>query len=215
MLMAANFLVRPGAAGWASRGAPIGAALLETAPPVIYEGVTHKGGGSFKRGSRSAAALLAQAAGAAPVSAQGSLIIPVAGVSRSQLTDTWGQARSQGRVHQGIDIMAAQSTPVIAAADGRIAKFFDSARGGITIYEFDTSVRFVYYYAHLSGRAPGLAEGDAVRQGEVIGFVGMTGNAPVPHLHFEVEQLGAQKHWWQGEAMNPYPLLMAGRAPSH
>lgn len=141
------------------------------------------------------------------------LIIPVAGVSRDNLTDTWGQARSQGRVHEGIDILAPMGAQVFAAADGRIVKFFDSVRGGVTIYQFDTSARFVYYYAHLSARAPGLSEGMFVRQGQVIGFVGMTGNAPVPHLHFEVERLGPEKHWWQAEAMNPYPLLMIGAAP--
>lgn len=150
-----------------------------------------------------------------PVSATAasSLIIPVAGVSRNDLSDTWGQARSEGRVHEGIDILAPMGTQVIAAADGRVVKFFDSARGGITIYQFDVSERFVYYYAHLSARAPGLAEGVAVRQGQVIGFVGMSGNAPVTHLHFEVEQLGPEKRWWRAQAINPYPLLMAGAAP--
>lgn len=142
------------------------------------------------------------------------LIIPVAGVSRSQLTDTWGAARAEGRVHEGIDILAPQGAPVMAAADGRIVKFFDSQRGGVTIYQFDVSQRFVYYYAHLLARAPGLAEGFQVRQGQVIGYVGMTGNAPIPHLHFEVERLGPEHHWWQAQSINPYPLLMAGVAPS-
>jgi murein DD-endopeptidase MepM/ murein hydrolase activator NlpD len=133
---------------------------------------------------------------------------------RSQLTDTWGAARAQGRTHEGIDILAPQGTPVLAAADGRIVKFFDSVRGGITIYEFDTTERFVYYYAHLLARAPGLAEGYQIRQGQVIGYVGMTGNAPIPHLHFEVERLGGDHRWWRAEAMNPFPLLMAGQPPS-
>ena len=141
------------------------------------------------------------------------LIIPVQGIARRALTDTWGQARAQGRTHQGIDIMAASGTPVIAAADGRIVRFFDSVRGGITIYEFDRTQRFVYYYAHLLSRAPGLAEGQDVRQGQVIGYVGMTGNAPVPHLHFEIERLGPERRWWRAEAMNPYPFLLAGQAP--
>jgi len=142
------------------------------------------------------------------------LIIPVAGVARSQLTDTWGAARAQGRTHQGIDILAPQGTPVLAAANGRIVKFFDSERGGVTIYEFDTTERFVYYYAHLLAREPGLAEGYQVRQGQVIGYVGMTGNAPVPHLHFEVERLGPDHHWWRAESINPFPLLMTGQPPS-
>ncbi|MCX7360065.1 MAG: M23 family metallopeptidase [Alphaproteobacteria bacterium] len=141
------------------------------------------------------------------------LVIPVAGVARNALTDTWGAARSEGRSHEGIDIMAPMGTPVRAAADGRIVKFFDSVRGGTTIYQFDTSERFVYYYAHLSSRAVGLAEGDVVEQGDVIAYVGMSGNAPVPHLHFEIQRLTAERHWWEAESMNPYPLLVAGRAP--
>jgi murein DD-endopeptidase MepM/ murein hydrolase activator NlpD len=146
--------------------------------------------------------------------APSTLIIPVAGVARSQLTDTWDAARAEGRVHEGIDILAPQGAPVMAAADGRIVKFFDSQRGGVTIYQFDASQRFVYYYAHLLARAPGLAEGFQVRQGQVIGYVGITGDAPIPHLHFEVERLGPEHHWWQAQSINPYPLLMAGAAPS-
>jgi peptidoglycan LD-endopeptidase LytH len=141
------------------------------------------------------------------------LIVPVANVAASALTDTWGATRAEGRTHEGIDIMAPIGTPVRAAADGRIAKFFDSVRGGITIYQFDTSERFVYYYAHLNRRAPDLAEGDVVRQGDVIAYVGMSGNAPVPHLHFEIQRLTPQRHWWEADSMNPYPLLRAGQAP--
>lgn len=143
-----------------------------------------------------------------------SLIVPVANITTSALTDTWGATRSEGRTHEGIDIMAPMGAPVRAAADGRIARFFDSERGGITIYQFDTSERFVYYYAHLSRRAPGLAEGAVVSQGDVIGYVGMTGNAPVPHLHFEIQRLTSDRRWWEAESMNPYPLLIAGRAPN-
>lgn len=145
---------------------------------------------------------------------QGGLIIPVQGVVVTQLVDTWGQARAEGRTHEGIDILAPQGTPVLAAVDGRIVKFFDSVRGGTTIYEFDREERFVYYYAHLSARAASLSEGEAVLQGQVIGYVGMTGNAPVPHLHFEIERLGAERHWWRATALNPYPLLRAHQAPS-
>lgn len=114
------------------------------------------------------------------------LIVPVAGITVSMLTDTWGASRAGGRTHEGIDISAPMGAPVRAAADGRIVKFFDSERGGVTIYQFDTSERFVYYYAHLSRRAAGLTEGDVVEQGDVIGYAGMSGNAPVPHLHFEI-----------------------------
>jgi peptidoglycan LD-endopeptidase LytH len=143
------------------------------------------------------------------------LMIPVEGVARDDLVDTWGDARSEGRAHEGIDIMVAQGTRVQAVADGRIVKFFDSVRGGITIYQFDQTERFVYYYGHLSARAAGLAEGDQVRQGATIGYVGMTGNAPVPHLHFEIQRLrGTERRWWQADSMNPYPYLMTGVPPS-
>ena len=142
------------------------------------------------------------------------LIIPVANVAGGALTDTWGATRSEGRTHEGIDILAPLGTPVRAAADGRVVKFFDSVRGGVTIYQFDTSERFVYYYAHLNRRAAGLMEGAVVRQGDVIGYVGMTGNAPVPHLHFEIQRLSPERRWWEAESMNPYPLLVAGRAPN-
>ena len=142
------------------------------------------------------------------------LVVPVVDITAPMLTDTWGASRSGGRTHEGIDILAPMGAPVRAAADGRIVKFFDSERGGVTIYQFDTSERFVYYYAHLSRRAPGLAEGDVVEQGDVIAYVGMSGNAPVPHLHFEIQRLTSERHWWEAESMNPYPFLIAGRAPN-
>jgi murein DD-endopeptidase MepM/ murein hydrolase activator NlpD len=142
------------------------------------------------------------------------LIVPVRGVPRDHLSDTWGQARSQGRHHEGIDILAPQGTPVLAAADGRIVRFFDSVRGGVTIYQFDRSERFVYYYAHLYARAPLLREGDVVRQGQLIGYVGATGNAPVPHLHFEIQRLTPERRWWRATSIDPYPYLLARQAPS-
>ncbi len=142
-----------------------------------------------------------------------SLIVPVFGVSPAQLEDNWGDARSEGRAHAGIDIIAPRGVAVLAAVDGRIVKFFDSARGGTTIYQFDEAERFVYYYAHLSGRARGLAEGQDVRRGDVIGYVGASGNATTPHLHFEIQRLGPERHWWVAESRNPYPLLQSGRAP--
>lgn len=141
------------------------------------------------------------------------LVIPVAGLRRTELRDTWGEARSEGRRHEGIDIMAPRGAAVIAATDGRIEKFFDSARGGITIYQFDEAERFVYYYAHLDRRAAGLNEGDRVARGDVIGYVGMSGNAPVPHLHFEIQRLTTERRWWVADAINPYPHLVSGRPP--
>jgi murein DD-endopeptidase MepM/ murein hydrolase activator NlpD len=150
----------------------------------------------------------------APVVIHPQLIVPVQGVTVGQLIDTWGATRAEGRLHEGIDILAPLGTPVRAVAEGRIVKFFDSVRGGATIYQFDASERFVYYYAHLNRRASGLAEGDIVEQGDIIGYVGMSGNAPVPHLHFEIQRLTPERHWWQADSINPYPFLLAGRAPS-
>jgi murein DD-endopeptidase MepM/ murein hydrolase activator NlpD len=141
-----------------------------------------------------------------------SLLIPVQGVSASDLRDTFTQARSGGRVHDAIDILAPRGTPVLAAVDGTIRKLFLSRAGGLTIYEFDAAQRRVYYYAHLD-RYADIREGDAIRRGAVIGYVGTTGNAPpqTPHLHFAVEDLPPTKEWWKGSAVNPYPLLAASK----
>ncbi|MBI1214006.1 MAG: peptidoglycan DD-metalloendopeptidase family protein [Alphaproteobacteria bacterium] len=141
------------------------------------------------------------------------LIIPVDGVTESQLVDTWGAARSHGRKHEGIDIMARLGTPVRATAEGTIAKFFKSKRGGITIYEFDEAGRAIFYYAHLSAYAAGLKEGDHVLQGQLIAYVGSTGNATTPHLHFEILRASAAHQWWRGKALNPYLPLKNAHLP--
>jgi murein DD-endopeptidase MepM/ murein hydrolase activator NlpD len=141
--------------------------------------------------------------------ASGALLLPVQGVQASKLVDTFTQSRGAGRVHDAIDIMAARGTPVLAVADGRVAKLFTSKPGGLTVYQFDREEKLAYYYAHLDHYAPNLAEGQQLKRGEVLGYVGSTGNASpeAPHLHFAVFVLGPEKHWWQGTAVNPYPLL--------
>jgi murein DD-endopeptidase MepM/ murein hydrolase activator NlpD len=137
------------------------------------------------------------------------LLIPVQGVTGDQLQDTFTDARSQGRRHDAIDILAPAGTPVLAVADGNVEKLFDSERGGLTVYQFEPSGRYAYYYAHLQRYADGLAEKQPIRRGQVLGYVGSTGNADpgAPHLHFEVHRLGPEKQWWKGESLNPYPLL--------
>jgi len=142
------------------------------------------------------------------------LLLPVQGLTREQLQDTFTDARSEGRVHDAIDIMAPAGTPVLAVADGTVEKFFDSKRGGLTIYQFEPSGRYAYYYAHLQSYAPGLAEKQPLHRGQVIGYVGSTGNAnpDAPHLHFAIFRLGPERHWWEGEAINPYPILHDGQA---
>jgi peptidoglycan LD-endopeptidase LytH len=139
------------------------------------------------------------------------LAIPVQGIKAKQLTDTFTQARAGGaRVHDAIDIMAGEGTPVIAATEGKVEKlFYSDGGGGNTIYVRSPDQRWMYYYAHLQGYAPGLAEGQQVKQGQVLGRVGHTGNASAegPHLHFAINQMKADEKWWQGTPINPYPLL--------
>lgn len=137
------------------------------------------------------------------------LIIPVAGVKSDQLMDTFTDARSEGRAHDAIDIQAAAGTPVLAAADGEIIKLFQSERGGTTIYQFSPDKKLVLYYAHLQRYADGLFAGKFVRQGDVIGFVGDTGNAGAGnyHLHFSIAVISDPKRYWEGTNINPYPLL--------
>lgn len=141
------------------------------------------------------------------------LLIPVQGTSAADLTDTFVDARSEGRSHDAIDIMAAAGTPVLAVADGHIEKLFDSARGGLTIYQFEPGGRYAYYYAHLQRYADGLAEKQSIKRGQVIGYVGSTGNADpaAPHLHFAIFLLGPDRRWWEGTAINPHPALTQGQ----
>ncbi len=141
------------------------------------------------------------------------LLLPVQGIAVAQLSDTFTDARGQGRVHDAIDIMAARGTPVLATHDGPVVKLFTSVRGGITLYQFDPGRTHAYYYAHLDRYADGISDGKLLHRGDVLGYVGSTGNASAeaPHLHFAIFVLGPEKHWWQGEAINPYPLLKATR----
>lgn len=141
------------------------------------------------------------------------LIVPVAGVSRRDLTRQFDEHRSGGRSHRAIDIPAPRGTPVLAANDGRIERLLHNRLGGLTVYQSDPSKGFVYYYAHLQRYRRGLKEGDEVHEGEVIGYVGTTGNAPpdAPHLHFAIHRLGPGDRWWQGEPVDPYDALTAPR----
>lgn len=144
----------------------------------------------------------------APTSATG-LLLPVEGIKASQLSDNFTDSRGSGRTHEAIDIMAPKGTLVFAVDDGRIVKLFKSVPGGLTIYHFDPTEKMGYYYAHLDRYAADLVEGRQVKRGEVIGYVGSTGNASAtaPHLHFAIFMLGPEKRWWEGTAINPYPLL--------
>ncbi len=138
-----------------------------------------------------------------------SLTLPVQGIKRDELRDTFNETRGATRKHEAMDVLAPRNTPVLAVEDGKIARLFLSAAGGITIYQFDGAQQYAYYYAHLDHYRDGLREGEAVKRGDVIGYVGTTGNAPesAPHLHFTIFELGPEKKWWRGKAVNPYPYL--------
>jgi len=145
----------------------------------------------------------------APGGADGKLLVPVDGIAFAQLTDNYDQPRGTERHHEALDIMAAKGTKVVAAADGKIAKLFTSKPGGLTVYQFDPGEKYAYYYAHLDRYADGLKEGQVLHKGDVLGYVGTTGNADpnAPHLHFAVFELTPEKQWWKGTPVDPYPLL--------
>ncbi len=148
-----------------------------------------------------------------PPAAGGGLEVPVAGITRDQLTDTWGQARSEGRQHHGTDIIAPGRTPVVAAAAGTVDKLFQSRLGGITLYERSADRRWTFYYAHLAGYAPGIQEGQKVAAGQLLGFVGDTGDAGPGnyHLHFSLTRTTPEQRWWEGEDVNAFPYLSSAK----
>lgn len=148
----------------------------------------------------------------APDLTPGVLSMPVAGVAPGALTDMFADERGE-RTHGALDIMAARGTPVLAAAGGMVEKLHESEAGGMTAYVRSADGRWVHYYAHLDRYAAGLREGLYVPRGGAIGTVGSTGNANPegPHLHFEVKRMATGEKWYQGQAVNPYPLLVGAR----
>ncbi len=145
-----------------------------------------------------------------PLLAKGALIVPVQGIDATALRDTYAEQRGGGtRPHEALDILAPRGTPVLSATGGRVLKLFDSKAGGRMVYAADSSERFILMYAHLDAYAPGLADGQPLTRGQVIGVVGTTGNAPanVPHLHFAIARTNNVKEWWKGAPVNPFPLL--------
>ncbi|NIK38953.1 murein DD-endopeptidase MepM/ murein hydrolase activator NlpD [Xanthomonas arboricola] len=222
-----------GAAGywWLEREAPQAAVAPTSATASVVAAQAQTAGAGPAASSAAAPAAAAPAVAASPstgtagaadaptvaasapspdtASAGSGLLIPVQGISSGQLQNTFTDARSEGRVHDAIDILAPTGTPVIAVADGTVEKLFNSERGGLTIYQFDPAGTYCYYYAHLERYADGLAEKQSIKRGQIIGYVGSTGNADptAPHLHFEIHRLGPEKQWWKGEVLNPYPVL--------
>ena len=147
--------------------------------------------------------------------AQAFLKMPVAGVDVARLRDTFLDKRG-ARVHHALDIMAPRGTPVVAVADGVVAKAYRHALGGLSVYQYDATRRYAYYYAHLDRFAPGLEAGRALSAGDLIGYVGTTGNATPtsPHLHFAVYRLGPERQWWRGTPIDPLSLLTPGTDPN-
>ncbi|HBL27551.1 MAG TPA: metalloendopeptidase [Acidobacteria bacterium] len=142
--------------------------------------------------------------------AERGLLVPVQGVGRAALRDTFGETRGDGtRAHEALDILAPRGTPVLAVEGGTVRKLYASERGGLTLYQFDPSETYAYYYAHLDRYADGLAEGQELTKGQVLGFVGSTGNAApdAPHLHFAIFRLTPEKQWWKGDPINPFEVL--------
>ncbi|HTP35562.1 MAG TPA: M23 family metallopeptidase [Candidatus Acidoferrales bacterium] len=136
------------------------------------------------------------------------LAMPIADIDPAKLTDTFAQTRD-GHPHEALDIPAPRGTPVLAADEGNVVKLFTSKQGGLTVYQFNDAGDLCYYYAHLDHYAPSLKEGTLLRRGDVLGYVGSTGDASpdAPHLHFAVFRLGPEREWWKGTAIDPLPLL--------
>lgn len=139
------------------------------------------------------------------------LTLPIDGADAERWQGSFDEVHS-GHKHEAVDILAPRRTPVRAVDAGTIARLFTSKAGGLTIYQFDPGREFVYYYAHLDSYEPALREGDPVAPGQVIAYVGTTGNAPpdTPHLHFAISRLASGEGWWQGTAVDPYEVF-AGR----
>ena len=201
---------------------PLACAVLIAGGIVLY-GVRHSGRSEKTvravEVSRMPAVGEAERAGApeSPASGVGvahatsGMVLPIEQLKPADVQDTFYQSRGGGeRIHEATDILAPRGTPVHAMVDGVIQKLFLSKPGGNTVYEFDENGEYCYYYAHLDHYADGLREGQRVRAGDVIGYVGTTGNADLntPHLHLAFLRLGPEKQWWKGTPENPYPVLM-------
>jgi murein DD-endopeptidase MepM/ murein hydrolase activator NlpD len=196
---------------WLHAGPPVPAATSrieaprETRPISTASGAQPSGGGGALPTTGTG-----EAGAAIDVLHRRDLRVPIDGASVEAFKGQFDERRdSGGRPHEAVDMPAPRNTPVHAVENGTIAKLFVSKAGGNTVYQYDPSGRFCYYYAHLERYSDGLREGAAVARGDVIGLVGTSGNAPAgtPHLHFAIFELTADRHWWQGTAIDPYPVF--------
>ena len=135
------------------------------------------------------------------------LAVPIDGYNTEQMRGAFYQGRV-GHTHHAADLLAPRNTPIRAVENGTIGRLFESAAGGLTIYQKDPSGRFVYYYAHLENYAEGLKEGDSVARGQVIGYVGTSGNAPpnTPHLHFAISVIAPGSSVFKGQPVDPFEV---------
>jgi murein DD-endopeptidase MepM/ murein hydrolase activator NlpD len=193
---------------WSTGSLPVGQVQAARAVPVTIPFEDPQINHGERKQSPAVPPPFVPAATVASDSAAASLRMPIAGVDPNTLRSNFSEARG-GHAHEALDIMSPRGTPVVAVAEGNVVKLFTSKQGGLTVYQFDNSRTWCYYYAHLDHYAPGLTEGMLLRKGEVLGYVGSTGDASAdaPHLHFAIFQLGPDKNWWQGTAVDPLPVL--------
>ena len=183
-----------------------------TPPSPASRSVAAAAAGETKQQSAASQIALATVVSVPPVDAAavGSLYFPVAGYDGKPLADSYEDTRDGGdRRHNAIDILAPRGTPVLSVQDGRILRLSKSSKGGITVYATDMQERFVFYYAHLDGYYANIYAGKPLLRGDTLGYVGTTGNAPAntPHLHFQMMRMPADRKYWNGEPINPYPFL--------
>lgn len=144
------------------------------------------------------------------------IAMPIAGIDPAKLQSSFNDLRGATRRHEALDIMSPRRTPVLAAAKGRLIKLFTSKAGGLMVYAADSSERFILMYGHLDEYAAGMRDGIPLDRGELIGYVGSTGNAlaSAPHLHFAIARSADVKRWWMGTPVDPLPVLQrAAKAP--
>ena len=194
--------------------------MLIVAGAIIFGSMLHFGGaGPSSRAPQTGASQPGDSAMAPmepPIDGYPELAVPVQGVRRDQIADNWLDPRDGGaRQHHGTDIMAPEGTPILAAAPGTIEKLFASTPGGTTLYQRSPDGRWQYYYAHMAGYAPGIHEQQVVKTGDLLGYVGDTGDAGAGNyqLHFGLSYMHPGEGWWQGTPVNPFPLL-AGKPPA-
>ena len=201
-----NWIVPP----WTDRHTVVGHSADPGASGIERERPTATVGRSSSSSLPSGAeAVIGPAASSPAELRERGLLIPVEGFRADQLTRQFADERGGSRRHEALDILAPRNTPVKAVEDGMIARLFYSKAGGVTVYQFDPTANFCYYYAHLERYAEGLREGGAVRRGQIIGYVGTSGNAPktTPHLHFAIFRLTEARHWWEGTPIDPYDVF--------